>query len=719
MAGFGSGLVQGFQVGDAARARRVQEGRQAESDQWAREDRARAERERADQEAINAEMARAISMGAAQQPMPASPIAAQPDASGVRVAPIRSPGVPTATDGEPGALALESSAGPAQAARAGTEPQARQPVMQRVQTPDDLLARNRALRAGVDEAAKRGRGDLALRYQIEGMKLRDQLRQKASDTARSQYEATGDVGVFVPFVNEFMPGDVRLSGIAKEGEGYVLTGEKGGQPFRTQMKAGDLKDFISQVTNPDVQRALEAKRAEQLNQLRLEMDKKGPTVVPAGSTAVFQGGQTFTAPEKPEYKAVKNPDGSETLVRVDGGGAQAVFGGTDAGTDIPKPVRDMQKEARSHLFKLNGADGLNALNPENAPMVNRQQEMIDALISSSYGTDNWKGMSPALAASIAYKLTTMKPDAQGRPVVREYKPEGSNQTVRVVEYEGRFFKLDPFGVARSRPKAAPDAGLKQGASGQEVDFGGAVSKVGLSGGALDIAKSIFEQESTNGKADTSKPNEFRVRGPMQVHQDTFEGLKKQGLIPQDFDWANPEHNTIAGLTHIKQLYQQYGGDPRKVAAAYYAGEKAVGANGEIRDLRVRGRADQPTTLQYVDKVTRRLRGSAPAKAAAPSKPAADGASVSAQEAAGQRLDAARNAVRQAQDALYGFGTRQQRADPKGFAAAKAALQNATQERAQAEAAYQAFMPRFNDQGFSALNRRQPTQTDDPAAISMR
>lgn len=67
MVGFGGGLVQGFQVGDAARARRVQEGRQAEQDQWAREDRARLVHEREIEDQIRAASAEAEWAAAAWQ----------------------------------------------------------------------------------------------------------------------------------------------------------------------------------------------------------------------------------------------------------------------------------------------------------------------------------------------------------------------------------------------------------------------------------------------------------------------------------------------------------------------------------------------------------------------------------------------------------------------------------------------------------------------------
>jgi len=589
MAGFGSGLVQGFQVGDAARARRVQEGRQAESDQWAREDRARLTRDRSIEDQIRAAGAEALGMGATEQPMPVAP-----DASGVSIEPVPAPragagpaersaaphivGSPeermVAPEGpalgppermKAGALGLESNVGPGQTERAGPAGAPGAPAigMPKAQRPDDYAAMNRTLKAMSDKAAELGRADLALDYHVKGMKLRDQLRQKASDTARSQYEATGDVGVFVPFINEFMPGDVRLSGIAKEGEGYVLTGEKGGQPFRTQMKAGDLKDFIGQVTDPNVQRALEAKRAEQFNQLRLEQVKKGPTVIPPGSTARYPNGQTFTAPEKPEYKTVKNADGSESLVRIDGSGVGSVFDGVDDDQGIPKPVREMQKGVAAHIFRLNSVNDLNSLAADQRNEVLWQQDLASNLIAANYRTDKWPGLSEARAARIAYEI------AAGNAQVGTVDPGDGGAPVRAVLFEGRRYLLDPLSTRRflgreRAPRGSPGAVAPTDSLGgaQRGNFNDAAEKVGLNAQAIELARSIFEQESRSGAADTGQPNYAGARGPMQVTKSTFNGLQRDGLIPKDFRWDNPEHSMIAGLKLIKRLHQQYAGDRR-------------------------------------------------------------------------------------------------------------------------------------------------------------
>lgn len=625
MANFGSGLVQGFQVGEAARARRVQEGRQAESDAWQRQDRALLERQRALDEAASRAGAAAMGMGGGDlQQSPPEPIpmrAPEPVQDAVTVTPVRRPGDPVqpATPGAP-ALSLGLDSGPQRAqaampgsgpalqgpAPAGQAPQQAAPGMPRARTMDDLVAINRGLRARSDVYAKGGDFNNALRYQIEGMKVREQLRQHAADQARTQYEAAGDVRAFIPFINDYVPGDLRLSDIKQEGDGYLLEGQMAGKPFQTRMKPEDLRNFIGFATNPDSARALEAKRAEELNKHRMAMDleeqknrfqKAGP-----GDTIVDTGtGRTFTGPAKPEFKTVKNADGSESLVRVDGSGAQSVYGGEEGGQSIPKPVSEMQKDVRSAVFSMNKLDQFASMTPEIQRMVGEQQTLASNLIASNYGTDNWRGLSAGVAADIAARVQ------RGEIKVQQFQVKGVEQPVRGVVFEGRKYLLDPFvGQQSWRPSAQPARSAAQPVSAP--DFNATAEKVGLSGGQIDLARAIFAQESDSGRADTTVPNNRSVRGPMQVKKETFDGMKRDGLIPADFDWSNPEHSTIAGLSLIKHLYQQYDGDPRKVAAAYYSGPKAVQADGSIRSFRDPDNPRMPDTFKYVDTVMRRMHG---------------------------------------------------------------------------------------------------------------
>lgn len=123
-----------------------------------------------------------------------------------------------------------------------------------------------------------------------------------------------------------------------------------------------------------------------------------------------------------------------------------------------------------------------------------------------------------------------------------------------------------------------------------------------------IIAAIYGQESTSGKADTSKENYAGAIGPMQVIKPTFDSLKNKGIIPANYDFSNPEHTKDAGEKLVGFLFDKYGGDPKKVAAAYYAGEKAIRKDGTIANFRDLKNNKAPTTHQYVADIERRLGG---------------------------------------------------------------------------------------------------------------
>ncbi len=127
----------------------------------------------------------------------------------------------------------------------------------------------------------------------------------------------------------------------------------------------------------------------------------------------------------------------------------------------------------------------------------------------------------------------------------------------------------------------------------------------------DLVRGILGQESGSGTADTSKPNASGANGPMQITRATFNGLKNQKLIPPDADFNNPEHTKAAGAVLVGQLYDQYGGDPEKVAAAYYGGPKAVGPDGKIVEFGDTKNPKAPTTTQYAQQVMGRIGGAPP------------------------------------------------------------------------------------------------------------
>lgn len=121
-----------------------------------------------------------------------------------------------------------------------------------------------------------------------------------------------------------------------------------------------------------------------------------------------------------------------------------------------------------------------------------------------------------------------------------------------------------------------------------------------------LTSAIYGQESSHGKADTSQPNYAGARGPMQVTHSTFEGMKAKGLIPVDWKHDNPEQTKTAGERLVAHLYEKFGGDARKVAAAYYSGEGVVRKDGTIANYRDKKNAKAPTTHQYADAILARM-----------------------------------------------------------------------------------------------------------------
>lgn len=122
-----------------------------------------------------------------------------------------------------------------------------------------------------------------------------------------------------------------------------------------------------------------------------------------------------------------------------------------------------------------------------------------------------------------------------------------------------------------------------------------------------IQKSVYDQESSSGSADTSKPNYAGAIGPMQILPKTFDWLKQLGKIPKDYDINNPEHNKAGGDALLGHYHDKYKGDPAKVYAAYYGGPSAVNKDGSINThWKDRKNPKAPTVGQYIQQALGRM-----------------------------------------------------------------------------------------------------------------
>jgi hypothetical protein len=126
-----------------------------------------------------------------------------------------------------------------------------------------------------------------------------------------------------------------------------------------------------------------------------------------------------------------------------------------------------------------------------------------------------------------------------------------------------------------------------------------------------LKAALFGQESSSGAADTTGVNYAGATGPMQITKGTWAGMQQAGMIPADWtqDSSTPEgkaRGMEAGSRLVDHLMTQFGDDPRKAAAAYYAGPKAIDSDGNIVDFHDLKNPKAPTTLQYVSQIAARM-----------------------------------------------------------------------------------------------------------------
>jgi hypothetical protein len=114
----------------------------------------------------------------------------------------------------------------------------------------------------------------------------------------------------------------------------------------------------------------------------------------------------------------------------------------------------------------------------------------------------------------------------------------------------------------------------------------AAGTVSTAGNTLSqIQNSVFQTESSGGKADTSKPGVQGAIGPMQITQGTWDTNTARGVIPKNLDINNPKDNKLAGDKLLAHYYNKFDGDVDKTLAAYHGGEGAINPDGTINTNR--------------------------------------------------------------------------------------------------------------------------------------
>jgi len=102
---------------------------------------------------------------------------------------------------------------------------------------------------------------------------------------------------------------------------------------------------------------------------------------------------------------------------------------------------------------------------------------------------------------------------------------------------------------------------------------------------------------------TWEKNNAGAMGLYGLTENTFEGMKKQGMIPKEWKHSDQTQNTQASEVLANDTWKRAGGDPAKASAIWYSGPKAVDAKtGEIKSFKDPKNPEFPDTLKYVDNV---------------------------------------------------------------------------------------------------------------------
>ncbi len=134
-----------------------------------------------------------------------------------------------------------------------------------------------------------------------------------------------------------------------------------------------------------------------------------------------------------------------------------------------------------------------------------------------------------------------------------------------------------------------------------TSFEKALKDEGIAGTNLEpVARSIFQQESSSGA--NVKTSNAGARGPMQVLPTTFKAYNPQGNIDDPYD------NSVGGLRYIKDLFSKTN-DLGLTAVGYYGGPKAIEKAKQGVAVSDPRNPNAPNTLQYMEQVMGRTKGS--------------------------------------------------------------------------------------------------------------
>lgn len=573
--GFATGVANGLVLGQSLRLR-DDENRRREEEFGLRKRILKGkveddDRERADDEAIRAAGRNAIDTAMSAR-APAPPVGAPTQGDTAIATPYVDPATgmaprPTNSAPPPG---YEGMASPqVQPINAGAAPAAgmtpRTAQAQTTPTEDDILA---GLDASWKAALQRGRQDKGFEYFKNASGLREQLRNRALDNADRQYQATGDLSVFIEPYNRYVMDGGKVTGITKQADGKIAVGyDFGGKAGQRVMTEEELKKLILTMRDPAAMRKHELDMANALYKERIKAHTVADGGMVVSGDEVLRRGVVENPKDtkgKDSYITVKGPkDEGDRVYRITPDGLVDAAPGGEGGLSRRGSKFTGKENLPVHMEIMDIAEKeFGEWDPVTGKNVLKGENLKKALTRSSLATQVFEGaqeggaqMDHATAYRIAQEGQTL-PDAVFKA------PDGRYTMQPAVRYNGQVY---PLGGSKAVDVTERVQAAQKGKPG-----GGSPATAPKGGAPIDKSRPILK--NADGSFSTERTITVEMDGKhlviptivngKQVSDDEAVKAYREGRNKAVGEFATAKEANDYAVSRSKQIGRERGAEAR-------------------------------------------------------------------------------------------------------------------------------------------------------------
>jgi hypothetical protein len=536
----------------------------------------------------------------------------------------------------------------------GDTPGATTPPLKDPRAPEQRILDGYA--AAEQFALSKGRYDLAIDAHTKSEAEAAKYREKAYAQAWGQYQNTRDPNALLGYVKRFVRDGTDFDtvqikpetvtnpdGTVTQAERLIVTGKgPNGEKFTSEpMTRQDFEEYALRYTDPQRAMAAAAARRQALEKARLDVivaqAKEGPKEMTPGKRIVNRDGSDGGTVPGTVYEKIKGEDGTDRLFAITygkGGETARVDVTNSVGTlgGFTKAEHQTYKDASTAINQhLDREMSQGVANPDVGVLQQKAYAVASDLIAANRGSA--VSLEGGKVADLALKI------ARGQVKVEQ---------LSIRDKSGKELgKADGF-ILDGRPVYT---------NPQQVRAFEA--KMGQSDAAVAGAPGKGYPENA--------PRMAAARGRAQS--------------PADFPRVSPQEQAGRDSDRVRVLEAELAAEQAKPNPNP---ENVSALQREIARL-------SPSMSQATPRAPA-APASLPPQSQASAVPSAPPPSADLTLSVGAKYDAAKSALKSAQDAVARYGMRQKRDDPAGFRAAEGRLRDARAAFKDAERAWQASVP---------------------------